>query len=88
MPRLFQHCLAVSVFCVGVAAAVLVSGAWERVLASGGCFIAVLWFPSACLELFRKMRPEGGLLPALILSSIAGFDGVIRLVDQSVRGGC
>ena len=79
LPALYEHALAFSVFSLGVFFAACISREWETLLVSGGGFLGIAWFPSACLALFRRLKVETYLLPVLLLCFIAGFDGVLRL---------
>lgn len=79
--RMYSHFISYSSFSVGAFAAWLASGAWNP-SGSMGCMIAIAWFPFAGVELFRRSGIGHYAWPAAILSAIAGYDGVLRLVGQ------
>jgi hypothetical protein len=61
LPRIYEHGLVFAAFSLGVLAAGIASNEWDAILKSGGCFLAIAWFPSACLELFRRTRAAGAV---------------------------
>ena len=82
IPRIYQHALVFTAFSLGATGAGVVSHEWSTILGSGWCFVAIAWFPSACLEFFRRARIDNFIVAAGMLSMVAGFDGVLRLVRQ------
>lgn len=87
MDRPAAHSLAFGVFLVG---AVL---AWCKVaepFAIGEALriLAIAWFPPVIVELFRRLPVPNPAVAAALLSGIAGYDGVLRLLLPWYSAGC
>lgn len=98
--RLRQHTAAIIGFSIGTVAAWWVMlgadlvrggrGGWELEMfqTSAWCSVAIVWFPIALVEVMRRFKVERLIFAAAMLSTIAGYDGVVRLLTQRMGGGC
>ena len=57
------------------------------VLSEGACLLAIAWFPGVIVEVFRRVPIENPAVAAALLSGMAGYDGVLRLL-RHWAGGC
>jgi hypothetical protein len=55
-------------------------------LAEVACLLAIAWFPAVIVEVFRRVPIENPAVAAALLSGMAGYDGVLRLLRY--WGGC
>lgn len=97
-----QYAIALGAFAVGTLAAwwFEFSSTWTYLLGGGTCWtspldtllssawcsLAIVWFPFAAVNILRRTRTEGVAFGAALVSLIAGYDGVIRLVHLTYRG--
>lgn len=86
LPRVYEHFVVFTAFSLGALGAGVVADEWSQVLSWGWCFLAIAWFPSVCLEFFRRRTVDRHLVISVMLSMIAGFDGLLRLVRQTSAG--
>ena len=98
--RLRQHSAALVGFSIGTVAAwwvmlakyVVFGPSWtwrmEMFQSSAWCSVAILWFPFALVEVVRRFKVERLMFAAALLSTMAGYDGVVRLLTQRIGGGC
>lgn len=50
--------------------------------------LAIAWFPPVIAEVFRRLPVSNPTVAAALLSGIAGYDGVVRLLMPWGDGGC
>jgi hypothetical protein len=85
--RRASHALAYGFFCVGVTLAWCKSGE-PFALADAVLLLAIAWFPALITELFRRLSIPNPAVAAALLSGIAGYDGILRLLRPWVSNGC
>jgi hypothetical protein len=56
-------------------------------LSQAACLLAIAWFPAVIVEVFRRVSIENPAVAAALLSGMAGYDGVLRLL-RHWAGGC
>jgi hypothetical protein len=55
--------------------------AWNAfTLPEGACLLAIAWFPAVIVEVFRRIPIVNPAVAAALLSGMAGYDGVLRLL--------
>jgi hypothetical protein len=81
-----SHLLAYGFFALGAAYSWAMSGE-AFALAEGMCLLAIAWFPAVIVEVFRRAPIGNPAVAAALLSGMAGYDGVLRLL-RHWAGGC
>jgi hypothetical protein len=78
IPRIYLHGMAFGAMSVGFLLTIAVHNDWNH-LDSAWQVVAVAWFPSACVEVFRRRNMECVLPASIILPALVGWDLACRL---------
>jgi hypothetical protein len=81
-----SHLLAYGFFALGAAYSWVMAGEAFS-MAEGACLLAIAWFPAVIVEVFRRTSIGNPAVAAALLSGMAGYDGVLRLL-RHWAGGC
>jgi hypothetical protein len=85
--RRSSHALAYGFFCAGVTLAWCKSGE-PFTPAEAALLFAIAWFPALITELFRRLSIPNPAVAAALVSGIAGYDGILRLLHPVWYSGC